>query len=240
MVARHDLATDPVLHEQLLVVRRGTAWFRRQVDALTDRDLDGPSLLPGWSRRHVVAHVGYNARALTRLVDWATSGVETPMYSSLDERTEEIERGATQPSRALRHLNEHAAITLDVAWRDTPDAVWSTLVRTAQGRTVPLTETVWMRTREVWMHAVDLDHGAALADVPRRVLRRLLTDITGLWERKEAGAELRVVVTDDHTLDWGTGEARIVGNLPAVVGWAAGRTNALLDDGQGHAAPRWL
>lgn len=240
MVARRDLATDPELLEQLLVVRRGTAWFRRQVDTLTDRELDGPSLLPGWSRRQVLAHVGYNARALTRLVDWANTGVENPMYASATARGEEIDRGATQPPRALRHLNEHAAITLDVAWRDTPETAWSALVRTAQGRTVPLTETVWMRTREVWLHAIDLDSGAAFRDVPRSVLGRLLSDITGFWERMEAGQGLAVVVVDDRTLDWGSGESRVVGDLPAIVAWASGRTTALLDEGEDLPAPGWL
>lgn len=46
-------------------------------------------------------------------------------------------------------------------WRDLPDANWTHEVRTAQGRTVPASETVWMRTREVWVHAVDLDNGGA-------------------------------------------------------------------------------
>ena len=68
MVARQDLTTDEDLKAQLLLVRRGTAFWSRKVNELTDDELDGPSLLPGWSRRHVIAHVGYNARALTRLV----------------------------------------------------------------------------------------------------------------------------------------------------------------------------
>lgn len=240
MVTRHDLATDPDLQAALLVVRRGTAWFRRQVDSLTDLELDGPSLLPGWTRRHVIAHVGYNARALTRLVDWANTGVESPMYASPAERGEEIERGATQPPRALRHLVDHAAITLDVAWRDTPPEAWEALVRTAQGRTVPLTETVWMRTREVWLHAVDLDAGAAVRDLPRPVLARLLQDVTSMWERKADGDQLSVEVTTDQRVRWGHGHERVVGDLPAVVAWATGRTDALLDEGQHVAAPHWI
>ena len=55
---------------------------------------------PGWSRRHVVAHVGYNARALTRLVEWAKTGIETPMYASADQsgRRDRLRRHA-QPVR---------------------------------------------------------------------------------------------------------------------------------------------
>ncbi|WP_440589840.1 maleylpyruvate isomerase N-terminal domain-containing protein [Pseudarthrobacter phenanthrenivorans] len=53
MVARHDQTTDPVLLDGLLQARRGTAFFARKLNELTDADLDGDSLLPGWSRRHV-------------------------------------------------------------------------------------------------------------------------------------------------------------------------------------------
>ena len=79
MVARQDLTTDPGLREELRQARRGTAFFARKLTELTDEELDGGSLLPGWTRRHVVAHVGYNARAIARLVEWAANGVETTM-----------------------------------------------------------------------------------------------------------------------------------------------------------------
>lgn len=184
MVARHDLTTDPRLRAELLTVRRGTAFFARKLGELSDAELDEPSLLPGWSRRHLIAHVGYNARALTRLVQWANTGVETPMYDSPEARDAEIDFGATLPARALRHLIEHAAISLDVEWRDSPDDAWAAVVRTAQGREVPARETVWMRTREVWLHAIDLDNGAGFGDVPEPVLERLLADITGTWRAR--------------------------------------------------------
>lgn len=87
---------------ELTWARRGYAFFARALDALTDAELDAPSLLPGWSRRHVVAHVGYNARALGRLVEWARTGVETPMYPSPQHRDAEIQTGATLPAHALR------------------------------------------------------------------------------------------------------------------------------------------
>ncbi|RAG66982.1 maleylpyruvate isomerase, partial [Burkholderia multivorans] len=160
MVPRHDLTTDPALLAELLTVRRGTAFFARKLGELSDAEFDEPSLLPGWSRRSLIAHVGYNAQALTRLVQWANTGVETPMYESPTARDAEIDFGSTLPVRALRHLIEHAAISLDVEWRDSPDEAWEAIVRTAQGREVPARETVWRRTREVWLHANDLEKGA--------------------------------------------------------------------------------
>ena len=46
--------------------------------------------------RHVVAHVHYNARALRRLVQWATTGTENRMYASPEQRASEIEAGAAR------------------------------------------------------------------------------------------------------------------------------------------------
>ncbi|MFI7484268.1 maleylpyruvate isomerase family mycothiol-dependent enzyme [Kocuria sp. M1R5S2] len=246
MVAREDLTTDEQLKSQLLLVRRGTAFWSRKVNELADDELDGASLLPGWTRRHVIAHVGYNARALTRLVQWANTGVETPMYSSPAARNEEIAYGATLPARALRHLDAHASVSLNVEWRDTPEEAWHHEVRTAQGRTVPLTETVWLRNREVWLHAIDLDNGARFSDVPREVLTRLLREIVGAWAAKDTDPGLRIQVTDAPEFgELGTAAGQdtgtlVRGDLSAVAQWASGRGGHRLQAGADVPNPRWI
>ncbi|WP_422935260.1 maleylpyruvate isomerase family mycothiol-dependent enzyme [Sinomonas sp. P47F7] len=255
MVARRDLVEDAEVRAGLLTARRGTAFFARKLSELSSADLGGPSLLPGWTRRHVIAHVGYNARAVARLVEWAATGVETPMYSSPAARNAEIEFGATLPPVALQNLFDHSAIHLSVEWRDLPAARWDFEVRTAQGRLVPVAETVWMRTREVWLHAVDLDNGARFADVPAAVLRRLLGDIWGAWEKRGETAALAVRVAggEDAGLTLGEpapGVTLVEGPLAAVVRWAAGRgaepgspLTATNDGGslaEAPAAPRWI
>lgn len=196
MVARVDQATDPQVVADLATVRLGTAFFRRALNGVSDAGLDEPSLLPGWDRRHLTAHVGYNARALARLVSWADTGEVTPMYPSTEARNEEIELGATLPPEALRNLVEHSAIDLDVRWRDLPDDRWTAEVKTAQGRTVPVSETVWMRSREVWLHAVDLDSGARLDQVPDEVLSRLLGDVHRTWATRGDQPVPRLVAAD--------------------------------------------
>jgi maleylpyruvate isomerase len=226
MVARQDQTTDPALLAALLQARRGTAFFARKLNELSDAELDGASLLPGWTRRHITAHIGYNARAIARLVEWAATGVETPMYPSTAARDHEIDFGATLSPIALRHLFDHSAVHLNVEWRDLPEDAWHHPVRTIQGREVPATETVWMRSREVWVHAVDLDNGASFADIPEPVLERLLKDITGAWHTRGTDQDLVLKVTDrnltfgDTTSDSPT---LVSGPLAAVVEWAAGR-----------------
>lgn len=244
MPARHDQVGDPALAAGLLTARRGTAFFARKLAELSDDDVAQPSLLPDWTRAHVIAHVGYNARALTRLLEWARTGVETPMYASADHREREIRDGATLSPIALRHLVAHSTIHLDVEWRDLPAAAWSNIVRTAQGRTVPVSQIVWMRTREVWIHAVDLDNGAGFADLPAEVLDGLLTDITGSWRQRGQGLDLALRPTDRDT-GHAVGDAatvEILGTAADLTRWATGRgaRRLVCPTGAVPAAPRWL
>jgi maleylpyruvate isomerase len=249
MVARHDQTTDPALLDALLQARRGTAFFARKLNELSDAELDGGTLLPGWTRRHVVAHVGYNARAIARLIEWAATGVETPMYPSPEARNHEIDFGSTLSPIALRHLFDHSAVHLNVEWRDLPADAWHQKVKTAQGRIVPAEETVWMRTREVWMHAVDLDNGATFNDIPAPVLERLLKDITGAWHTRgtDTGLLVKVTGTDLTFGDTSAADPTIItGPLPAVVEWAAGRGNGGVTatgssaPGGTPPAPKWI
>ncbi|HEX6355965.1 maleylpyruvate isomerase N-terminal domain-containing protein [Actinophytocola sp.] len=154
----------------------GTKLFHGALDRLSDADLDGPSLLPGWTRKHVVAHVHHNAEALRRLVSWAATGVENRMYAGPEQRNAEIETSAQLPAATLRELvvrsAEALAADLDAL---APDA-WTHLVVTAQGRTVPATEIPWMRAREVAVHSVDLDAGVGFADLPEDLTAALVAD----------------------------------------------------------------
>lgn len=247
MVSRHDLTTDPELREQLLAVRHGTAFWHRKVEELSDADFDAPTLLPGWTRRDLVAHVGYNARAISRLVLWANTDTEIPMYRSPEERNQEIRLGATMPPRALRNLNHHAAVSLNVEWRDTPANRWNYQVKTAQGRTVPLTDTVWMRTREVWLHAIDLDNGARFSDIPGNVQFRLLQDIVEAWKKRGVDPGYAITIDGHNELKTlcttkvpPSKQIEIRGSLPALVAWASGRDTTRLIKGTREIPPRWI
>lgn len=228
MPARTDTVADPSLVAGLLLARRGTAFFSRKLAELTDADYDAPSLLPGWSRRMVVAHVGYNARALTRLVQWAATGDETPMYASAEQRLAEIEYGATLTPVALRHLHHHASVSLSVEWRDLPVDRWAAQVRTVQGRVVPVSETIWLRTREVWLHAVDLDNGATVEDFPADLLDALLYDVEAAWARRGVDT-VRLVPTDRPIVnvdrEFGPAGREVRGTTANLVRWATGRSS---------------
>jgi maleylpyruvate isomerase len=195
--------------------------------------------------------VGFNARAVARLVEWARTGVENPMYTSDTQRAEEIEFGATLPVEALRHLAAHAAVHLDVEWRDLPEEAWTNQVRTAQGRLVPASETVWIRTREVWIHAVDLRNGASVRDFPPELHDLLLEDLIRVWTRK--GTAKRGIVLEPIDRDMPAtlaepGEAGLEplvvrGTAADLVGWGIGRSSRGVVTADGEAppkAPQWL
>ncbi|MGC5615510.1 maleylpyruvate isomerase family mycothiol-dependent enzyme [Georgenia sp. Z1491] len=237
--ARYDAEEAP--KQELGWARSGTAYFLRKLRELTDDELDGPSLL-GWTRRELIAHVGYNARALTRLTEWARTGVETPMYAP-GQRDAEIELGATLPPVALRHLIDHSAVHLNVEWRDLTDEQWDHEVVTAQGRTVPVRETAWMRTREVWIHAVDLDNHGSYRDFPPELLDRLSGDVLAVWDRKGTTPDVVLDPTDrpGQTVV-GAGGRRVAGAQADLVRWVTGR-GALRLDAEGDQVPElppWL
>ncbi|TFC09837.1 maleylpyruvate isomerase family mycothiol-dependent enzyme [Cryobacterium algoritolerans] len=234
MMARSDVLEAVVL---------GTEFFRRGVDALPDEALKGESLLPGWSRAHVVAHVGFNALAIGRLAQWAATGVESPMFASVEARNAEIADGALLSSDELRELFDESAVALDRYWREIPESRWEHPVRNGQGTVVPVSETLWMRAREVWIHGVDLNVGTSFADIPAAVLERILGDIKGVWQaRGESSIRLRVVDAGRAYSGAADAGVQVSGSLAALTAWAAGRGSVGVSSGAWApaAAPRWV
>ncbi len=234
--------------EPLTLALAGNAFFDGLLARLSDADFAGPSLLPGWTRAHVIAHMGYNARGLRRLMQWASTGIETPMYTSMEERDRELNEGATLPAPALRELWSSSRAELEQAWRSADDATWHAEVRTARGAAIEAQETLWMRTREIWVHAVDLNAGGSFADLPAQVNRRVLEEVTSGWRQHGADAGLRVRVDDDRsgTAEFGDPDAAdptvISGPLAAVTAWATGRSldGVTSSTGTVEPAPRWM
>ncbi|WP_040801013.1 maleylpyruvate isomerase N-terminal domain-containing protein [Nocardia higoensis] len=190
-------------------VEHGTRLFTEQVAGLDEQSMSAPSILPGWTRKHLVAHVAANADALGNLVRWARTGERTPMYSSMDQRNADIEAGAQRPATDLTTWLNDAAATLAAAMDALTTEQWHAEVVTAQGRTVPATEIPWLRAREVCVHAVDLGTGVTFADLPDEFLSALISDI-----RTKRGQELGEIPA---------------GPLPEIAAYLAGRPHSLAD-----------
>jgi len=224
-------------------VRHGTALFMSRTE-LGDSDLAEPSALPGWTRKHVLDHVGANADALGNLIRWAATGEPAPMYASPGERAAGIERGSRLPAPDLRAWLRRSADALEEAMTRLSDEQWKASVLTAQGRTVPATEVPWMRSREVYIHAVDLATGLSFAGLPAGFLTALCDDVAG--KRGTGPGPALVLNAADTGGRWelpGDGEAVTVsGPLAEVAAYLTGRASHLTTAG-GRAAPAlpaWL
>jgi maleylpyruvate isomerase len=143
---------------------------------LDDVTLGEASALPGWTRKHVMSHLGFNARAVARLVHWARTGQVTPMYPNPTARAREIEEGARWTAQRLRAFISSEQTSLADALDALDDRDWAAAVITGQGRSVAATELPWMRTRELWIHAVDLNAGGDFVDLPAGILDRLVVE----------------------------------------------------------------
>ncbi|MGW1060383.1 maleylpyruvate isomerase N-terminal domain-containing protein [Micromonospora rubida] len=162
--------------DSLKWVEHGTKLLATQVAALDEPAMTEPSALPGWTRKHLVAHVAANADALGNLVHWARTGERTPMYSSMDQRNADIESGAKLSATQLAAWMNGSARNLAAAMDALTTEQWRAEVVTAQGRTVSATEIPWLRAREVCVHAVDLRTGLAFADLSDGFLSALAVD----------------------------------------------------------------
>ncbi|MEW2354653.1 maleylpyruvate isomerase family mycothiol-dependent enzyme [Spirillospora sp. NPDC029432] len=183
-----------------------------------------PSALPGWSRAHVAAHVAANAEALSNLVHWAATGEPTPMYASPEERAAGIERGRALPAAELAAWLRRSADALEEAMAALGAERWNAEVVTAQGRTVPAAEVPWMRSREVYVHAVDLANGTSFADLPPDFLTALCDDVVA---KRAASPGPAVVLRASGGGTWelpGDGEPALVAGEPhEIAAYLTGR-----------------
>jgi maleylpyruvate isomerase len=203
----------------------GHQYFLAKLAQLSDDELSAPSALPGWTGRHLLSHVGHNARAIGRLAHWAASGKPTPMYPGSDARSAEIDLGASWHPQRLRSFVEAEHDQLAAALDQLDDEQLATTVVTAQGRHVPAAVLPWLRTREVWIHAVDLHHDADFSDFPPALLDELIADVLR-WRRDVRGETVRARPSDRDVgpaLDEQTPATWVEGRAADLVRWLTGR-----------------
>lgn len=213
----------------------GTQLCEKALAVLDDAALGANSPLPGWKRAHVVAHLDGNARALVNLVTWARTGVETPMYSSMDQRNADIEAGVALPTAELRERFAQSRAALANGMAQLSEQAWGADVVTAQGRTVPASEVPWMRAREVMVHAVDLDAGIGFDDLPQDFLEALLDDVVARRSSLDGQPAVRLVAPSRSWDVAGEGPtATVEADLASLAAYITGRA-AL-----GPDQPAWL
>jgi maleylpyruvate isomerase len=199
-----------------LIGRADTALVRT-VDGLADTAYAQPSLLPGWTRAHVVAHVTLNAEALAGVLHGAHVGRPRTMYASSQARDGDIEALAAADPAELRDRFLAPTGGFTEALEAMHEDDWEgRFERTPGGREIRYSAIPLMRLREVEIHHADLDAGYAAADWPE-AFRRVLLD--SLKSFPTTPFEARP--TDlDGTWSYGDGEGGpVVTGTSAAIGW---------------------
>jgi maleylpyruvate isomerase len=203
----------------------GHRQFVARLAQVDDAELSAPSALPGWTGRHILSHVGHNARAVGRLAHWAATGEPTPMYAGPTARAAEISLGAGWEPERLRSFVVVEQDALAAALEKLDVGQWASEVVTAQGRQVTAAALPWLRTRELWIHAADLHGLADFSSFPPALLDELIVDILG-FRRDARGETLHVRPTDRGAIPPFGGQEPpvwIEGRAADLVRWLTGR-----------------
>ena len=200
----------------------GHDYFESQLARMPDNQLGRSIELPGWTGKHLLAHVAGNARALERLATWASTGEPTPMYANPDERAREIETDAVLDAPTLRAAVTNDQRDLEAALGRLDGHGWASTVVTAQGREVEATAIPWLRSRELWVHGADLTAGARFDKFPGDFVRELLADVLS-WRRERRHEVLDVRPFDGPAPALERNAVWIEGTFADLARWVTGR-----------------
>jgi maleylpyruvate isomerase len=164
--------------EALRELAGATGQLLADLDGLSDVQVAAPSLLPGWTRGHVLTHVARNAEGGTRLLGWARTGVPSYEYESLVARADAIEAGARRPAAVLIQDVRQTADAFAAAATGIPADAWQRVVRYTAGEEPRAEVIVPSRLVEVLIHHVDLDLGHRPRDWPARFTNDMLSRVT--------------------------------------------------------------
>jgi maleylpyruvate isomerase len=213
-----------VLH----LLESATRRLVRTVDALADFQFAEPSLLPGWTRGHVIAHLALNAEGLAGALEGVREERPVPMYASQEARDGDIERLSGADPTVLR--NRLLASTTDIheAVEELPQDLYDARIERTPGgeRTFSAGRVGEMRLREVEIHHADLDLAYTWADWPSDFTALLLD---GRSKVHEGAPFIAYAVDLDRSWPFGDGAGPTVrGPGAQLAWWATGR-----DPGEG-------
>jgi maleylpyruvate isomerase len=215
-----DLTTERELASGMLA--DASARLVRTVDGFHGDDWAAPSLLPGWQRAHVVAHLALNAegmaRALRGLVADEDHAQPRTMYDSDDRRAHDIAELAVDDASKIRAHLLAGVTNLQEAIDAMPGDRWEVRVeRTPGGRTMRAGAFPGMRWRELEIHHVDLDADYTTAEWSLAFAEHLLDAMTKRL-RPEQPFEVRPL---DSQRTWVLGDGVSANPVPVVTGPAA-------------------
>lgn len=199
----------------------------RTVDSLTPEQLAEASVLPGWSRAHVVAHLALNAEGMAGAVEGLAHERVVPIYQSNERRDADIERLSGAEPSALRERLFAASQRLRDALESLDPGQWDgTVPRLPDGPLWAATTLPVTRRREVEIHHADLDAGYSRGDWPGDFCVELL-DAASVDHADSPDSPGFTVRATDMVRSWSVGaEHPVVEGRAADLGWwLVGRGN---------------
>lgn len=158
---------DGVLRELSDQIDQATQRLLGTARIITDPDLRVPSMLPGWTRGHVLAHVARNADGMRNVLAGVRTGQDRPAYASAEAREAGIEQDAGRRATEQAADLASSAMALRTVARQLPDAGWQVPVRMLDGMDFfPAAELLTRRLAEVELHHCDLGAGYGPGDWP--------------------------------------------------------------------------
>lgn len=236
-------ATTSIALPNLVEMVVSTTRYLGGLSDLTDDDMRAPSLLPGWSRGHVVTHLARNADAFCNLLHGAQTGEEHYMYASQEQRDADIEAGAVRSAHDLRADAAASAGRLIQALNELDVRHEERLVARAPGQPAfPAKEVPTHRLVELEVHHADLDTGYDRSRWTPEFADLLLTRIAA--DRAE-GPAMVLHATDTEGV-WRYGVAgqgpEISGRACDLAWWVLGRGDGSALTSDAHTLPelgRW-
>jgi maleylpyruvate isomerase len=244
----------------LAALTESTAHLIVTAEGLDDQAVREPSLLPGWSRAHVLTHTARNADGLRNLLTWAATGERVDMYPSPEARDQAIktgaERGAAELAADLREAGERFA---EAAARLDPEH-WAGSVERRIGGPQQASRIPWWRLEEVLIHHSDLDAGFTPAHWPAQFTGPELDLVVARFNNPElvAAAPSFRLHTEDSERDLavraeaaeatdgaeGAQVPTVEGPEAALLAWLIGRTSGdglnVEPRGPLPALPAWM
>lgn len=224
--------TAAYMHADLNRLDRETGMALATIDSLDAEEMVSASLNDNWTRAQVVAHLIGNARALTRLVNWAVTGEKQPMYASEEAREAEInELAALSPGELKQLFRETSEEFAKAAGALRDGNVATAEVEMLHGP-VNVYDLPSYRISEVIVHHHDLDTLWLLEEADIDALEDALYLAVARIQARDDYPGLTIETDEGESFTVGDGATTLRGGRDAILGWITrGHTDGLRVEG---------
>ncbi|MGH2730720.1 MAG: maleylpyruvate isomerase family mycothiol-dependent enzyme, partial [Actinomycetota bacterium] len=171
-----------MLPEAMREARASHVRLTSALDGLSDDQVAAASLLPGWTRGHLLTHIARNADSHVRLLTAAAKGEKVEQYvGGAEGRAADIDAGATRSAAELVADLDQSAKRLFETWERVVESTWDEEIVAIHGGQKAWV-CVFSRWRETEIHHVDLGLGYGADDWSPAFVRASLRDLVETFD----------------------------------------------------------